>query len=56
MLAEVRQYIPMARGTGRNENRSQKPNNFINIGCCAGIHKTWLECAPIHTELKSPDL
>ena len=54
MLTKVTQYIPVARGTGRNENHSQKPNNFINIDCCAGVHKTWLKCAPIHTGLQSP--
>jgi hypothetical protein len=55
MLLKVTQYIPVARDTGRNENRSQKLSNFTNIRCCAGVHKTWLECAPMYTGLRSPD-
>jgi hypothetical protein len=42
----------VARVTGRNENRSQKPSKFIHIGCCAGVHETWLECAPITIRIK----
>ena len=37
----------MARVTGRNENRSQKPNEFMRIGRYAGVHKTRLECVPV---------
>jgi hypothetical protein len=37
----------VARVTGRNENRSQKADEFTRAGRYAGVHKTRLECAPV---------
>jgi hypothetical protein len=37
----------MMRGAGRNENRSQKLNKFIDLGRFAGVQESQLDCAAV---------